>query len=273
MPDAPYTGAGETERLDAALVRRGLARSRGQAVTAIGEGRVTVDGRPALKPSIRVATDAALALVGEDRWVSRSAGKLDAALTAFELPVEGRLALDVGASTGGFTQVLLERGAREVIALDVGHGQLVPHLREDPRVRVVEGANARELTREGLATLSGTDEVPDLVVVDVSFIPLGLVLPALVATAADGADLVVLIKPQFEVGRTGVREGVVRDRDARHDAVTAVLWRAWDLGLGTAGLISSPVVGSNGNQEYLAWLSASVGGSPTEWIRAIDALP
>lgn len=261
-----------SHRLDAELVRRGLARSRALAVTAIDEGRVTVDGRPALKASLKIGPDAALAVDGGDRWVSRSAGKLAAALDAFDVPVAGRLALDVGASTGGFTQVLLERGAREVIALDVGHGQLAPLIRDDERVRVIEGANARDLTRGSLATASGTEEIPDLVVADLSFISLGMVLAALRDVATEGADFVLLIKPQFEVGRTGVREGVVRDRDARHDAVSGVLWAAWDLGLPTAGVISSPVVGTNGNQEYLAWLSAGVGGNPTEWGGAIDAL-
>ena len=214
-----------------------------------------------------------LTLDGDDRWVSRSAGKLDAALDAFPVAVDGRLALDVGASTGGFTQVLLERGAREVIALDVGHGQLVPAIRSDERVRVVEGVNARSLTAAELAETSGTAERPELVVADVSFIGLPLVLPALVETVGREADYVLLVKPQFEVGRGGIREGVVRDRAARHDAVSGVLWAAWDLGLPTAGVISSPVVGTNGNQEYLVWLSASVGGNPTEWGGAIDALP
>jgi 23S rRNA (cytidine1920-2'-O)/16S rRNA (cytidine1409-2'-O)-methyltransferase len=254
-------------------VRRGLARSRALAVAAIDEGRVTIDGRPALKASLRVGQDAVLALDGDDRWVSRSAGKLDAALDAFRIGVDGRLALDVGASTGGFTQVLLERGARAVIALDVGHGQLARPVRQDDRVRVIEGVNARELTPELLRAESGTAEVPDLVVADLSFISLGLVLPALLATVGKSADFVLLVKPQFEVGRTGIREGIVRDPAARHDAVSGVLWSAWDLGLPTAGVISSPVVGGNGNQEYLVWLSASVGGNPTEWGGAIDALP
>ena len=265
--------AASEARLDVELVRRGLARSRALAVAAIEEGRVTVDGRPALKASLRVTPDAVLAVDGDDRWVSRSAGKLDAALDAFRIVVDGRLALDVGASTGGFTQVLLERGAREVIALDVGHGQLAPAIRADERVRVVEGVNARELDPSVLAAEAGTAEVPDLVVADLSFISLGLVLPALLATVGTTADFVLLVKPQFEVGRTGIREGIVRDRAARHDAVSGVLWSAWDLGLGTAGVISSPVVGGNGNQEYLVWLSASVGGNPTEWGGAIDALP
>jgi 23S rRNA (cytidine1920-2'-O)/16S rRNA (cytidine1409-2'-O)-methyltransferase len=272
MPDAASDDASGDVRLDVELVRRGLTRSRSLAVRAIDEGRVTVDGRPALKPSLRVGPDAVLALDGDDRWVSRSAGKLAGALDAFDVEVAGRLALDVGASTGGFTQVLLERGAREVIALDVGHGQLDPLVRRDDRVRVVEGVNARDLTPELLAAVSGTAERPGLVVADVSFISLGLVLPAIVG-ATGSADQVLLIKPQFEVGRTGIREGVVRDRAARQDAVTGVLWAAWDLGLSAAGLIPSPVVGGHGNQEYLVWLSASTGREPASWRSAIADLP
>ncbi|MGN6502338.1 MAG: TlyA family RNA methyltransferase [Pseudolysinimonas sp.] len=259
-------------RLDAELVRRGLSRSRALAVAAIEEGRVTVDGKTATKASLRVPADAELGLDGDDRWVSRSAGKLAAALDAFDVRVDGRLALDVGASTGGFTQVLLERGAREVIALDVGHGQLAPLVRADERVRVIEGMNARDLDRETLAAAAGTTEQPQVVVADVSFISLGMILAGLVAVAVPEADFVLLVKPQFEVGRTGIREGVVKNRAARHDAVSSVLWSAWDLGLPTAGVISSPVIGTNGNQEYLVWLSAGVGGNPTEWRGVIDAL-
>ena len=173
-------------RLDAELVRRGLARSRALAVDAIAGGRVTIDGKAAHKPSLKVGPDAELGLVGDDGYVSRSAHKLAAALDAFAVTVDGRLALDVGASTGGFTQLLLERGAREVIALDVGHGQLAPQLREDPRVRVVEGVNARSLTADELAVESRTDERPGLVVADVSFISLTMILPALVDTVEIG---------------------------------------------------------------------------------------
>ena len=259
-------------RLDAELVRRGLARSRALAVEAIGGGRVTIDGKAALKPSLRVSPDAELGLIGDDGYVSRSAHKLVAALDAFAIEVQGRLVLDVGASTGGFTQVLLERGARRVIALDVGHGQLAVQLREDPRVVVVEGVNARSLTAAELAEESRIDEVPQLVVADVSFISLPTILPALVETVGPDADFVLLIKPQFEVGRQGIREGLVRDRARRQDAASAVLWAAWDLGLPTAGLISSPLLGTNGNQEYLVWLSRSVGGNPTEWSEAVAAL-
>ena len=259
-------------RLDAELVRRGLARSRALAVEAIAGGRVTINGKAALKPSLKVGPDADLGLVGDDGYVSRSAHKLAAALDAFGVPVDGRLALDVGASTGGFTQVLLERGAREVIALDVGHGQLAVQLREDPRVRVVEGVNARSLTATELAEQSRTEERPELVVADVSFISLTTILPALVDTIGLDADYVLLIKPQFEVGRQGIREGLVRDRARRQDAASAVIWCAWDLGLPLAGVISSPLLGSNGNQEYLIWLSRAVGVNPTEWSEAVDAL-
>jgi len=275
--DAPTAASGSGgldgfARLDAELVRRGLARSRALAVEAIAGGRVTVDGTQALKASLRVSSDADLGLVGDDGYVSRSAHKLAAALDAFDVMVEGRLALDIGASTGGFTQVLLERGARRVIALDVGHGQLAAPLRDEPRVVVVEGINARSLTARELAETSGTDERPGLVVADVSFISLTTILPALVDTVGADADFVLLIKPQFEVGRQGIREGLVRDRARRQDAASAVLWAAWDLGLGTAGLISSPLLGSNGNQEYLVWLSRAVGGNPTEWSGAVAAL-
>jgi 23S rRNA (cytidine1920-2'-O)/16S rRNA (cytidine1409-2'-O)-methyltransferase len=259
-------------RLDSELVRRGLARSRALAVEAVGGGRVTVDGKPALKASLRISPDAELGLVGDDGYVSRSAHKLAAALDAFAVTVEGRLALDVGASTGGFTQVLLERGARRVIALDVGHGQLAGPVREDPRVVVVEGVNARSLSAPELAGHARTEERPGLVVADVSFISLTTVLPALVGTVGCAADFVLLIKPQFEVGRQGIREGLVRDRARRQDAASAVLWAAWDLGLPTAGLISSPLLGSNGNQEYLVWLSRAVGGNPAEWAEAVAAL-
>jgi len=259
-------------RLDAELVRRGLARSRALAVEAVGGGRVTVDGKQALKASLRISPDADLGLVGDDGYVSRSAHKLAAALDAFAVTVKGRLALDVGASTGGFTQVLLEHGARRVIALDVGHGQLAAQVREDPRVAVVEGVNARSLTAPELAEQARTDERPELVVADVSFISLTTILPALVDTVGLDADYVLLIKPQFEVGRQGIREGLVRDRARRQDAASAVLWAAWDLGLPTAGLISSPLLGSSGNQEYLVWLSRAVGGNPTEWSGAVAAL-
>ena len=256
----------DTYRLDAAMADRGLVRSRTQAARVIAAGLVTVDGEPVVKAAFQVADSSYIEIAESDHYVSRAAHKLIAALDAFDVPVDGRLALDVGASTGGFTQVMLERGARRVIALDVGHGQLAAPIRADPRVSVVEGFNARSMTADSLAEASGVHETPTLVVADLSFISLGMVLPALLATVGSAADFVLLIKPQFEVGRTGIREGVVRSADLRADAVINVLWAAWDLGLGTAGVIPSPIAGNSGNREYLTRLSASVGGNPTEWV-------
>ena len=252
-------------RLDVALVERGLARSRAQARAAVEEGRVSVDGRAVVKPAHPVRMDARLELDGDDRWVSRAAVKLLAALEATGIDVTGALALDLGASTGGFTQVLLERGASRVIALDVGHGQLVAELRGDPRVVVVEGENARALTAQRLADVSGITQRPDIVVGDVSFISLRLVLPAIVDTVGLEVPIVLLIKPQFEVGRPGVREGIVHDPVARDEAIMNVLWSAYDLGLLASDLLSSPIVGTNGNHEYLVVFRPGRGEHPTEW--------
>jgi 23S rRNA (cytidine1920-2'-O)/16S rRNA (cytidine1409-2'-O)-methyltransferase len=245
--------AGAERRLDVALAELGLARSRSHAASVIAEGLVTVDGRPVVRPSAKVAEGQDIRVAGADHYVSRGAHKLIAALDAFGLDPTGRIALDAGASTGGFSQVLLERGAARVIAVDVGHGQLSPALAAEERLRSFEGVNVRALTPDGLAALTGDTVRPDLVVADLSFISLTQVLPALVATAAVGADFVLLIKPQFEVGRQGIREGVVRDAGLRADAVSDVLWAAHDAGLGTAGLIASPIAGGHGNREFLAW--------------------
>jgi 23S rRNA (cytidine1920-2'-O)/16S rRNA (cytidine1409-2'-O)-methyltransferase len=259
-------------RLDAALAARGLARSRTNAARLIADGLVTVDGRPALKPALRVQDGQELVVADSAQYVSRAALKLLAALDAFPIAVAGCVALDVGASTGGFSQVLLERGAATVIALDVGHDQLAPAVRADARVVAIEGVNARFLTRAALEAAAPEATVPSLVVADLSFISLGLVLPALVETVGTDADFVVLVKPQFEVGRGGIREGVVRDPALREDAVNGVLWAAWDLGLATAGVLSSPLAGSAGNHEYLAWFSTGAGGNPTEWTQQVSAL-
>lgn len=268
----PASEPADDQRLDAALAARGLARSRTNAAQLIADGLVTVDGRPAHKPSLRIHPGQNLAVAATDHYVSRAAHKLLAALDSFPVEVAGRVALDVGASTGGFTQVLLERGAANVIALDVGHEQLAPSVRADERVIVVEGANARYLTLDILAKAAPGVPVPELVVADISFISLGLVLPALVETVGRDADFVVLIKPQFEVGRGGIREGLVRDPALRKDAVTGVLWSAWDIGLPTAGLLSSPIAGSAGNREYLAWFSTAAGSNPTEWTEQVSAM-
>jgi 23S rRNA (cytidine1920-2'-O)/16S rRNA (cytidine1409-2'-O)-methyltransferase len=254
MPDDDATGG----RLDAELVRRGLARSRAVAAEAIAQGLVTVDGKPALKPSLKVAATADLGLVGSDHYVSRGAHKLIAALDAFGVDPSERVTLDAGASTGGFTQVLLERGASRVFAVDVGHGQLATQLQANPAVANLEGENLRYLTRQSPAFLHWEDELvggwPTLVVGDLSFISLTQVLEPLAALADPSADFLLLVKPQFEVGRGGVKEGIVRDRAARQDAASSVLWAAWDLGLGAYGIIDSPIPGGSGNREYLVHL-------------------
>jgi len=259
-------------RLDAAVVARRLARSRTAAAKLIADGRVTVDGKPAVKASAQVDDGSEIVVALPDHYVSRGAHKLIAALDAFDVQPRDRLALDLGASTGGFTQVLLERGARHVLAVDVGHGQLSVPVKGDPRVSNIEGVNARYLTAEQLRAASGVAESPDLVVGDLSFISLGHVLPAVREVAAPEADFVLLIKPQFEVGRTGVREGIVRDPVLRADAVSGVLWAAWDVGLGTAGLVPSPIAGTHGNQEYLCWMSAARGTNPTEWVSRVSTM-
>ncbi len=259
-------------RLDAALADRGLVRSRTVAAKLIADGLVTVNGVPVVKASTKVSADSVLEVAATDHYVSRGAHKLNAALDAFNLTVTGRTALDAGASTGGFSQVLLERGAASVIAADVGHCQLAAQLKTEPRLKLVEGYNIRYATPETLAGASGIDTRPDLVVADLSFISLTTVLPALVATAAVGADFVLLIKPQFEVGRGGIREGIVHDRGLRSDSVAGVLWAGWDLGLRTCGVIASPIIGAAGNHEYLCWMSATTGTNPTEWMDRIEAV-
>ena len=206
-------------RLDAALPARGLARSRTHAATLIADGLVTVDGRPVVKASTQVADDAQIEVAATDHYVSRAAHKLISGLDAFGIQVAGRLALDMGASTGGFTQVLRERGADPVIAVDVGHGQLAASVADDPGVISIEGFNVRYMTPESLAQASGVDAAPQLVTGDLSFISLSHVLPAARAVAAADADLVLLVKPQFEVGRTAVKGGLVTDAAARADAV------------------------------------------------------
>jgi 23S rRNA (cytidine1920-2'-O)/16S rRNA (cytidine1409-2'-O)-methyltransferase len=239
-------------RLDAELVRRGLARSREHAVTLIAEGRVAVSGRAATKPATGVEANTPVVVRTDPdapSWVSRGAHKLLGALEAFPVPVHGRRALDAGASTGGFTEVLLSRGAREVIAVDVGYGELAWPLRTDERVTVLERTNVRTLTPEQVGG------PVDLVVADLSFISLRLVLPALTGCAAEDADLVPMVKPQFEVGRERLGAGgVVRDRGHRRDAVLEVARAAATLGWGTAGVVASPLPGPAGNVEFFLWL-------------------
>ncbi|MPQ99760.1 TlyA family rRNA (cytidine-2'-O)-methyltransferase [Modestobacter sp. I12A-02628] len=239
-------------RLDAELVRRGLARSRDHAVALIAEGRVAVSGRAATKPATAVEPDTPVVVrTDPDRptWVSRGAHKLLGALESFPVPVEGRRALDAGASTGGFTEVLLRRGAREVVAVDVGYGELAWSLRTDARVAVHERTNVRTLAPDDIG---GPVE---LVVADLSFISLRLVLPALTACADRSADLLPMVKPQFEVGRARLGSGgVVRDPADRADAVLTVARAAAELGWGTAGVVASPLPGPAGNVEFFLWL-------------------
>lgn len=249
-----------------------MARSRTHAATLIAAGLVSVDGRQIVKASSAVSDEAVITLAGSDHYVSRGAHKLVAALDAFNVAVEGRLALDMGASTGGFTQVLRERGARKVLAVDVGHDQLAASVAEDPEVVSVEGFNVRYMTRESLAEATGEQDAPDLVVGDLSFISLELILPAVPTVAASDADVVLLVKPQFEVGRTAVRGGLVTDPATRADAVARVVWNGWDAGLGMLGIIASPILGTHGNAEFLVHMAPGRGSNPTEWTEHIDEL-
>jgi len=260
-----------TQRLDAALAARGLARSRTHAATLIAEGLVSVDGLPVVKPATPVGDENVLDVAGADHYVSRAAHKLIAGLDAFGIDVHGRVALDMGASTGGFTQVLRERGADPVVAVDVGHGQLAASLALDAGVISIEGFNVRYMTPASLAEASGVTRPPSVITGDLSFISLAHVLPAAHAVAAPSADLVLLIKPQFEVGRTAVKGGLVTNPVLRADAVSGVLWAAWDLGLGTRGLIASPIAGTHGNREYVVHLSRD-GAIPEQWRDEVERL-
>ena len=266
--------AGAPERLDRAVVELGLVRSRSRAAELIAAGGVGIDGVAATKPGARVREGALVTVDGDDHYVSRGAHKLVAALDSFGIDPDGKLALDLGASTGGFTQVLLERGAREVLAVDVGHDQLAPEIRADARVRVVEGCNARELDAEMLAELTGVAAMPSLVVADLSFISLTLILPAIARCTREGAALALLIKPQFEVGR--VRDGVVTDPALWRDAIHKVLASAAAQGFAVRGLAPSPIAGGEGNREFLVHLLRGEPGDPREWegrIRDVCGLP
>jgi 23S rRNA (cytidine1920-2'-O)/16S rRNA (cytidine1409-2'-O)-methyltransferase len=263
-------------RLDAELVRRNLARSREHASQLIAAGRVTVGGATATKAATQVETSAALVVARHDDepdYVSRGGHKLAGAFAAFMprgLTVAGRRALDAGASTGGFTDVLLRSGAAEVVAVDVGYGQLAWSLQSDDRVTVKDRTNVRELTLDLI-----DDRPADLIVGDLSFIPLGLVLPALVRCAAPGADLVLMVKPQFEVGRERLGSGgVVRSSRLRAESVRDVAGQAAELGLGVLGVTASPLPGPSGNVEYFLWLRAGAPAlDPAEVDRAVAEGP
>ncbi|WP_175935088.1 TlyA family RNA methyltransferase [Corynebacterium sp. Marseille-P4321] len=241
-------------RLDAELVRRKIARSREQAQTWIKEGRVEVAGFIAKKPATVVEPEASIRVNLEDvdQWASRGAHKLLGALEEFGahgLVVDKRRALDAGASTGGFTDVLLAHGAREVVAVDVGYGQLVWRLQNDERVTVLDRTNIRNLTPEMMGGPA------DLMVGDLSFISLRLVLPALVECMADGADMLPMVKPQFEVGKDRLGSGgVVRSSELREEVTLDVARFAQSLGLSVRGVVASPLPGPSGNVEYFLWL-------------------
>ncbi|QKV97933.1 TlyA family RNA methyltransferase [Streptomyces sp. NA02950] len=283
-------------RLDAELVRRKLARSREHAGQLIAAGRVTVGGTTATKAATQVETSAAVVVIKDDsdpEYVSRGGHKLAGAFLAFSeeyrsgpgagtqgadvrpvpgaaLEVAGRRALDAGASTGGFTDVLLRAGASGVVAVDVGYGQLAWSLQNDERVTVLDRTNVRELTLEQIG-----GEPVDLVVGDLSFIPLGLVLPALVRCAAPDADLVLMVKPQFEVGKERLGSGgVVRSPELRAEAVRTVAEQAAGLGLGVLGVTASPLPGPSGNVEYFLWMRAGAPAlNPADVDRAVAEGP
>ncbi|MEV0093173.1 TlyA family RNA methyltransferase [Streptomyces sp. NPDC050738] len=263
-------------RLDAELVRRKLARSREHASQLIAAKRVTVGGATATKAATQVETSAAVVVLKDDSdpdYVSRGGHKLAGAFAAFMpqgLKVEGRRALDAGASTGGFTDVLLRTGAAHVVAVDVGYGQLAWSLQSDERVTVKDRTNVRELT------LDAIDGVPaDLVVGDLSFIALGLVLPALARCVAPDADLVMMVKPQFEIGKDRLGSGgVVRSPELRAETVRTVARRAAELGLGVRGVTASPLPGPSGNVEYFLWLRADAPAlDPADVDRAVAEGP
>lgn len=243
-------------RLDAELVRRGLARSRDHAADLIESRSVMVGGIPASKPATQVDAQTSITLQGErDDFVSRGGHKLAGALAAFpEIKITGKRALDAGASTGGFTDVLLKADAATVIAVDVGYGQLAWELRLDPRVVILDRTNVRHLTIEQVG------EPVDLIVADLSFISLTLVLPALICVSQLDADFLVMVKPQFEVGRERLGAGgVVRDPLLRKAAVKDVADSAYEMGLGCKGVVASSLPGPAGNVEYFLWLRRGAG--------------
>jgi 23S rRNA (cytidine1920-2'-O)/16S rRNA (cytidine1409-2'-O)-methyltransferase len=247
MPVTPGRGETGALRLDVALVERRLARSRAQAQDLIKRGLVAVAGSVVRRAATPVRASDAIALAAVAKYVSRGALKLLAALDHFAFPVAGVVALDIGASTGGFTQVLIERGARRVYAVDVGHGQLHPDLKEQSCVVSLEGCDARRLER------SIVPEPVAAIVADASFISLGKVLPAALALAQPGAWLVALIKPQFEAGRAAVgKGGIVREAAQQQRAVDLVReWLGGQAGWRVLGVIPAPIRGGSGNQEFL----------------------
>jgi len=260
--------AGKKTRIDAVLAARGVFPSRSAAAGAVraGEVRLGEDGPVALRPSQLVDPEADLRLAQGPRFVSRGGIKLDNALAALGLDVEGRDCLDVGASTGGFTDCLLQRGAARAIALDVAYGQLDLRMRDDPRVTVIERLNARALAPGDLPFR------PDLATVDVSFISLAKILPAVACCLAPGGELLAMVKPQFELGRERVRKGVVRDAADRHEAILSVARAAQALGLPVRGFASSGLPGPKGNRETFVWCGGEGGEDVADLEAAIEAV-
>ena len=251
----PLSGRGDElkSRLDKLLLERGIATSRERAQALILAGKVLVNGQKIEKAGASIEVEAELRLLGEDlKYVSRGGLKLERALDHWHISVANKACLDVGASTGGFTDCLLQRGAARVIAVDTGYGQFDFRLRQDPRVRLLEKTNARYLTREQV------HETADLVVMDVSFISATLVIPAVIASAfpesRSGYELIVLVKPQFEVGREKVgKGGIVRDPEAQAAAVERVKTAVVAAGATKTDVIESPILGAEGNREYLLY--------------------
>ena len=254
-------------RLDQLLTDLGLARSRAEAQALIHAGSVELDGSRLLKPGQLVADDASISLVEKPRWASRAGAKLEHALEAFAIDPAGLACLDAGASTGGFTDVLLARGARIVYAVDVGRAQLIDRLRRDPRVVSMERTNLRELHE--------LPEPLDLATLDLSFISLRLVLPAVRSLLAADARVVALVKPQFEAGRELVpRGGVVTDPAVWNEVLTSFMWAAEDAGLHAQRAIRSPITGADGNVEFL--VDVGVAGGPDQMtsyiVSYVDAI-
>lgn len=232
-------------RLDIALVEKGLARSRTQAAELVRAKNVLVDGTVAEKPSMLVASDADIEVTEKLPYVGRGGLKLAHALKHFKINVVGLIAVDIGASTGGFTDCLLQNGAKKVYAIDVGQSQLVPELRSDTRVVSLESTDVRTVA---------LPELSDIAVVDVSFISLTNIFPAIHSLIKDGGTAVVLIKPQFEVGKGKLgKHGVVKDEESRQMAIKTVLASAEDVGFSFVSITDSPILGGEGNKEYLAY--------------------
>lgn len=251
------------ERLDSALVQRGLVESRNKAQRLIMAGQVRVNGQVAVKPSQTVTQADVIELEQGPKYVSRGGRKLEAALEAYPIEVSGKVCADVGASTGGFTDCLLQHGAQRVYAIDSGRGQLHWSLRQDERVTVMESTNARYL--------ENLPEAVELLTMDASFISVRLLLPPAMGWMAASGEAIILVKPQFEAGREQVgRGGVVRSEAARARAVRKVLLAASDMGWSIAGLIRSPITGPKGNVEFLAWLTVAGEARPiTDLLEAV----